>query len=132
MKILALSAVILAVCVASAEQKGPSPVPQGYNSVGFFPIAIKPGTNTVENLPFTATYHPRLKSLGGMKPGDTISWDGESHTFDGKTWSGKNGGIAEVPVEKKFTIVRTANETTICNIGGELDVEKAMKQQQTK
>ena len=59
-------------------------------------------------------------------------WKGETHVFDGKVWSGKDGGRALVPIHETFTLIRTATATDVWNIGGEIDAEKAMKQERQK
>ena len=132
MKNFITAALIFAVCAAGAEQKAASPVPGGLNSVGYIPVTIKPGTNTVENLPFTANMRPFVKDFRKAKPGDTFVWKDETHTFDGKTWSGKDGGKALVPIHETFTVIRTVSATDVWNIGGEIDYEKAMKQERER
>ena len=127
MKNIVITALVLAVCAAGAEQKAASPAPGGLNSVGYIPVTIRPGTNTVSNLPFTANMRPCVQDFSKAKPGDTFTWKGETHTFDGKAWSGKDGGKALVPIHESFTVIRTANATDVWVIGGELDIEKAMK-----
>ena len=132
MKNFITAAFILAACAASAEPAKVTVDPVAPNIPGFIPVTIKPGTNTVENLPFTANLRPFVRDFLKAKPGDTFVWKNETHTFDGKTWSGKDGGKALVPIHETFTIVRTANVTDVWNVGGEIDYEKAMKQEQKK
>lgn len=99
--------------------------PVAPNALGYVPITIVPGTNVIENLPFTAGMLPRLANNYAAKKGDTICWKGESHTFDGKTWSGDANAL--VPIHESFTIIRTAAVTNVWNVGGELDLKKAEK-----
>ena len=99
--------------------------PVAPNVPGYVPVKIVPGTNVVENLPFTAAMLPRLCSNYAAKKGDTIRWKGESHTFDGKAWSGDANAL--VPIHESFTIIRTAAVTNVWNVGGELDLKKAEK-----
>lgn len=99
--------------------------PVAPNVPGYVPVKIVPGTNVVENLPFTAAMLPRLCSDYAAKKGDTIMWKGESHTFDGKAWSGDANAL--VPIHESFTIIRTAAVTNVWNVGGELDLKKAEK-----
>ena len=121
-------ALILAACAASAEPAKVTVDPLAHNIPGFIPVTIKPGTNTFSNLPFTANLRPFVRDFRKAKPGDTFVWKGETHTFDGKTWSGKDGGKALVPIHETFTIIRTANATDVWSVGGELDLKKAEKQ----
>ena len=100
--------------------------------VGYMPVTIKSGTNVVENLPATTRYQPQLKGLTDARAGDTVMWNGESHTFDGKVWSGKNGGEAKIPIPAKFMVVRTAKETDVWNIGFEIDMTKAPPKEEKK
>ena len=116
---------IFAVLAAFAANAEPSPL--SANVPGFVAVTIKPGTNTVSNLPFTANMRPFLKSCYVAKPGDTFVWKGETHVFDGKTWSGPNGGNALVPTHESFVIIRTAQATDVWNVGGEIDMNKAPK-----
>ena len=132
MKNLMTLAFILAACAVSAEPAKAPVSPLAANIPGLIPVTIKPGTNVVENLPFTANMLPFVQSFYMAKPGDTFVWKGETHTFDGKTWSGKDGGNALVPIHESFTIIRTANATDIWNVGGEIDYDKAIKQEQQK
>ena len=127
MKNFITAALIFAVCAAGAEQKAASPAPGGLNSVGYIPVTIKPGTNTVANLPFTANMRPSVQDFCKAKPGDTFVWKDETHVFDGKTWSGPNGGDALVPTHESFTVIRTAQATDVWNVGGEIDMNKAPK-----
>ena len=99
--------------------------PVAPNVPGYVPVMIVPGTNVIENLPFTAGMLPRLANNYAAKKGDTICWNGESHTFDGKTWSGDANAL--VPIHESFTIIRTAAVTNVWNVGGELDLKKAEK-----
>lgn len=92
--------------------------------VGYIPVTIRTGTNVVENLPATPTYQPQLNGFSCARAGDMVFWKGESHIFDGKAWSGKSGGEAKVPIPERFTIVRTAKETDVWNIGIEIDMKK--------
>ena len=80
--------------------------PVAPNVPGYVPVTIVPGTNVVENLPFTAAMLPRLSSNYAARKGDTICWKGESHNFDGKAWSGDANAL--VPIHESFTIIRTA------------------------
>ena len=132
MKNIVTAALILATCAAGAEPAKTPVDPVAPNIPGFIPVTIKPGTNTVSNLPFTANMRPFVKDFRKAKPGDTFVWKDETHVFDGKTWSGKDGGRALVPTHESFMLIRTANATDIWNIGGEIDVEKAKKQEQQK
>ena len=132
MKNFITAALILAACAASAEPAKVTVDPIAQNIPGYIPVTIKPGTNVVENLPFTANLRPFVRDFRKAKPGDTFVWKGETHTFDGKTWSGKDGDKALVPTHESFTIIRTANATDVWNIGGEIDYAKAMKQGQKK
>lgn len=117
--ILACSAVLLGgYAIAQVDPVAP-------NVPGYVPVTIVPGTNVVENLPFTAAMLPRLASNYAAKKGDTICWKGESHTFDGKAWSGDANAL--VPIHESFTIIRTAAVTNVWNVGGELDLKKAEK-----
>ena len=127
MKNFITAALILAACAASAEPAKTPVSPLAANIPGLIPVTIKPGTNVVENLPFTANMLPFVQSFCKAKPGDTFVWKGETHTFDGKTWSGKDGGRALVPIHETFTVIRTANATDIWNVGGEIDLKKAEK-----
>ena len=122
----------LAACVAIAEPAKTTVDPVAPNIPGFVPVTINPGTNTVSDLPFTANMLPFVRDFRKAKPGDTLVWKGEAHTFDGKTWSGKDGDKALVPIHETFTVIRTAKVTDVWNIGGEVDVQKAMKQKQQK
>lgn len=97
--------------------------PVAPNVPGYVSVMIVPGTNVVENLPFTAGMLPRLASNYAAKKGDTICWKGESHTFDGKAWSGDANAL--VPIHEAFMIIRTAAVTNVWNVGGELDMKKA-------
>ena len=99
--------------------------PVAPNVPGYVPVKIVPGTNVIENLPFTAAMLPRLASNYAARKGDTICWKGESHTFDGKAWSGDANAL--VPIHESFTIIRTAAVTNVWNVGGELDLKKAEK-----
>lgn len=99
--------------------------PVAPNALGYVPITIVPGTNVIENLPFAAAMLPRLASNYAAKKGDTICWKGESHTFDGRVWSGDANAL--VPIHESFTIIRTAAVTNVWNVGGELDLKKAEK-----
>lgn len=92
--------------------------------VGYRPVTIKPGTNVVENLPATTGHQPQLRDFLGARAGDTVVWHGESHTFDGKEWTGKNGGEAKIPIPAKFTLIRTANATNVWDIAFEIDPTK--------
>ena len=132
MKNLVITALILAACAASAEPAKVTVDPVAPNIPGFIPVTIKPGTNTVSNLPFTANLRPFVRDFRKAKPGDTFVWKDETHTFDGKTWSGKDGGKALVPTHESFMLIRTANATDVWNIGGEIDYDKAIKQEQQK
>ena len=99
--------------------------PVAPNVPGYVPVKIVPGTNVVEKLPFTAAMLPRLANNYAAKKGDTVCWKGESHTFDGKAWSGDANAL--VPIHESFTIIRTAAVTNVWNVGGELDLKKAEK-----
>ena len=130
MKNLLLTAtalIALGSCAVSAPVDPVAP-----NIPGYVPVTIRQGTNTVSNLPFTANLRPFVRDFRKAKPGDTFVWKDETHTFDGKTWSGKDGGRALVPTHESFMLIRTANATDVWNIGGEIDVEKAKKQEQQK
>ena len=120
---------VLAAGAASAEPMM-VPVAPGMpcNMPGMFAYTIKPGTNVVEKLPFTKTMLPRLKDVWVAKPGDTFVWGDEVHTFDGKTWSGPNGGDALIPIYDKFVIIRTAKEESVYHWAGEIDEGKMPKQ----
>lgn len=109
---------VLSAMAANAQQP---------NLIGYLPVTIKPGTNVVENLPATAAYQPELRSFAEAKPGDVVAWKDETHTFDGKTWSGKGGGEAKVPIPEKFTVIRRTKETSVWNLGVEIDLKKAEK-----
>ena len=113
---------IASALLAATTANAPQP-----NLIGYIPVTIKQGTNVVENLPATATYQPELRSFAEAKPGDVVVWKGETHTFDGKAWSGKGGGEAKVPIPEKFTVVRTAKETSVWNLGVEINLKKAEK-----
>ena len=128
MKNLMTLAFLLAAYAASAEPAKTPVSPIAANIPGLIAVTIKPGTNTVSNLPFTANMRPFLQSFYMAKPGDTFVWKGETHTFDGKVWSGKDGGKALVPIHESFTIIRTANATDVWNVGGEIDLKKAEKE----
>ena len=117
MRSVLASFAILAACAANAAPSIP----------GYVPVTVKPGTNTVSNLPFTANMRSRVQDFNSAKPGDTFVWKGETHVFDGKTWSGPNGGDALVPTHESFAIVRTAQATDVWNVGGEIDMNKAPK-----
>ena len=132
MKIMLSALAFLVACAASAEPAKTPVDPVAPNIPGFIPVTIKPGTNTVSDLPFTANMRPFLRDFRKAKPGDTFVWKDETHTFDGKDWSGKDGGKALVPTHESFTIIRTANATDVWNIGGEIDYDKAVKQEQQK
>ena len=106
---------VLAASAASAE-----PVIPGYVNV-----MIRPGTNTVSNLPFTDRMRPSLDGFREAQPGDTFVWKGETHVFDGKAWSGPKGGDALVPTHESFTVIRTANVTNVWAVGGDVDMRKA-------
>ena len=94
------------------------------SQVGYIPVTVRPGTNVVENLPATPTYQPQLSGFASAKAGDMVIWRDESHTFDGKAWSGRNGGAAKIPIPERFTVIRTAKETDVWNIGIEIDMKK--------
>lgn len=113
-----IATVILAATTANASQP---------NLVGYIPVTIKPGTNVVENLPATERYQPTLSEFKGAKAGDVVVWRGVAHNFDGKVWSGKGGAEAKVPIPERFTVIRTAKETDVWNIGAEIDLKKAEK-----
>ena len=132
MKIITTAAFLLAACAAGAEPAKTPIDPLAHNIPGFIPVTIKPGTNTISNLPFTANLRPFVRDFRKAKPGDTFVWKDETHTFDGKTWSGKDGGKALVPTHESFMLIRTANATDVWNVGGEIDYDKAMKQEQQK
>ena len=120
---LVLIAMLVPVALCGAAFAQVDPVAP--NALGYVPITIVPGTNVVENLPFTAGMLPRLANNYAAKKGDTICWKGESHTFDEKTWSGDANAL--VPIHESFTIIRTAAVTNVWNVGGELDLKKAEK-----
>ena len=128
MKNVMTFAFILAACAAGAEPAKTPVDSVAANIPGLVPVTVKPGTNTVSNLPFTANMLPSVQSFHKAKPGDTFVWKNEAHTFDGKEWSGKDGGKALVPIHESFTIIRTANATDVWNVGGEIDLKKAEKQ----
>ena len=121
MKLVILMLVTVALDGASFAKINPI----APNVPGYVPVTIVPGTNVVENLPFTAAMLPRLANNYAAKKGDTICWKGESHTFDGKAWSGDANAL--VPIHESFTIIRTAAVTNVWNVGGELDLKKAEK-----
>ena len=119
------NAVLVLALIGSAVA---NPLPDSANIPGYIPVTVKPGTNTVSNLPFNANMRPRIEEFRNAKPGDTVTWKNETHVFDGKTWSGKEGAKALVPIHESFTIIRTANATDVWDIGGEIDLSKAEKQ----
>ena len=132
MKIITTAAFLLAACAAGAEPAKTPIDPLAHNIPGFIPVTIKPGTNTISNLPFTANLRPFVRDFRKAKSGDTFVWKNETHTFDGKEWSGKDGGRALVPTHESFMLIRKANATDVWNIGGEIDYDKAVKQEQRK
>lgn len=118
-------AVLFAAGAASAEpMKLPVCPGMACNMPGMFGYTIKPGTNVVEKLPFTKNMLPRLKDVWAAKPGDTFIWGDEKHVFDGKTWSGPNGGDALIPIYDRFVIIRTAKESDVYHWAGEIDMNK--------
>lgn len=125
MKNLLIASVILATCVANSEPVKTPIDPLSVNMPGFLPVTIKPGTNVVANLPFTAELLPPVKELSEARPGDMLTWKGETHTFDGKVWSGDDKAL--VPIHKSFTVIRTANVTNTWMIAGAIDLNKAPK-----
>ena len=138
MKNTVITVLIFAACAAGA-----APSPAEPDIPGYVPVKIRPGTNTVSNLPFTAKMRPCVQDFHAAKPGDTFVWkEGNEqvrYTFDGKAWSGKetaepSGETAEgrrkalIPIHETFTIIRTANATDVWDIVGAVDLNKAMKQ----
>ena len=129
MKHLLIFVCILTACAANAESAKTPVSPLAANVPGLIPVTVKPGTNTVSNLPVTANMRPLVSNFCYAKAGDTFVWkEGDKEvrcTFDGKAWSDN----ALVPTHESFTIIRTANATDIWNVGGEIDMGKAMKRQ---
>ena len=82
MKNIVTAALILAACTASAEPAKAPVSPIAPNIPGFIPVTIKPGTNTVSNLPFTANLRPFVQDFRMAKPGDTFVWKDETHVFN--------------------------------------------------
>lgn len=125
-KLLILSVVFIA-CAVNAEPAKKAASPLGLNIPGYVPVTIKPGTNVVENLPFTPGLQPKVKDLQDFQPGDTLVLGKEKYVFDGNAWSGKDVTKALVPIHDKFLLIRTAKVTNVWTIGGYVDMNKAPK-----
>ena len=127
MKKLLIISVAIVACAANAEPAKETASPLGLNIPGYVHVTIKTGTNVVEKLPFTSKLQPFVKDFKDAQCGDTFIWGKEKYTFDGKDWSGKDGGKVHVPIHDKFLLIRTANVTNVWTIGGYIDLNKAPK-----